>query len=153
MLNLFFLFTVIPAIELYLLLQLGAMFGPFNTFALVVVTGIVGARLARREGVAVLSSLQSELAQGIPPTGRLVEGALVFGGGLLLVTPGILTDVAGLSMIFPLTRQLIAPALIEWAKKNVVVAGAGTDYSGHPSRPRQTPPSADTPPPFDHPVY
>ena len=110
--------VVIPAVELFLLLQLGAWMGPWQTFALVVVTGTVGAWLAKREGLGVLTSLRDELAQGLPPGSRLAEGALVLVGGILLITPGVLTDLTGFLFIAPPTRR--APA----------VAGIANPFAG-----------------------
>lgn len=97
-------FTVVPAIELYLLISVGAKIGGFNTIAIVIATGIVGAALAKSQGLAVLQKIQDNLAQGQLPTGQILHGLLIFGGGLLLLTPGFLTDLLGLSMVFPGTR-------------------------------------------------
>jgi UPF0716 protein FxsA len=110
--RLLLLFTVVPALELFLLLQLGAWLGAWQTFLLVVVTGTVGAWLAKREGLGVLRQLSVEIQQGIPPGERLAEGLLVFAGGLLLVTPGVITDLTGVLFIFPPTRRWLAPRLV-----------------------------------------
>lgn len=106
------LFTVVPAVELFLLLQLGSLLGPMQTFLLVLGTGIFGAWLAKREGFAVLRQLQADLAKGLPPAVRVVEGALVLVGGLLLVTPGVLTDLTGLLLLLPPVRRSIAPRIV-----------------------------------------
>lgn len=106
---LFLAFTLIPAIEIFLLLQAGAIFGPLNTFAFVILTGVLGAWLAKREGLAVLRQLSEELQRGLPPGSRLMEGALVLVGGVLLITPGVLTDLTGILLIFPPTRRFLAP--------------------------------------------
>ena len=109
MLRLLLLFTVVPTVEIFLLLQLGALMGPTATFLLVLLTGLLGAYLAKREGLGLLTQLAQELQQGLPPGSRLMEGALVIIGGVLLVTPGVMTDITGLSLIIPFTRQRIAP--------------------------------------------
>lgn len=105
------LFTIVPAVELFLLLQLGSWLGPLPTFALILVTGVAGGWLAKREGFAVLRELSAELSNGLPPGERLVEGALVLLGGALLVTPGVLTDLAGILLIVRPTRRWLAPRL------------------------------------------
>ena len=84
-------------VELYLLIMLGARIGAMPTIGLIVLTGIVGASLARQQGLSVLAKIQREMATGIPPTKELVEGALILVGGLVLLTPGILTDIFGFS--------------------------------------------------------
>ena len=121
MLRLLLLFTVVPAIELWMLLQLGAWLGPANTFLLVLLTGVVGAWLAKREGIGVLRQLTAELHKGIPPGDRLMEGALVVVGGLLLVTPGVFTDLTGLLLIAPPSRQFLAPRALAWLASKVQV--------------------------------
>jgi UPF0716 protein FxsA len=110
--KLFVLFTVVPAVEIFLLLQMGSFFGPMPTFLFVLGTGILGAWLAKREGFAVLRQLQSDLAKGLPPAARLVEGALVLIGGLLLITPGVLTDLTGIVLLIPAVRRALAPRIV-----------------------------------------
>jgi UPF0716 protein FxsA len=116
MLRLFALFTVIPTLELYLLFQLGSHIGAGTTIWLVIVTGFIGASMAKREGRSVMSQLKSDTQKGVPPADHLIEGLMVFAGGLLLITPGVLTDLFGFSMIFPLTRKALAPLIRKWAK-------------------------------------
>lgn len=114
MLKLFLLFTLVPTIELFLLLQLGALVGPIYTFLLVVVTGLIGSWLARMEGWSLLGQLKDDLQKGIPPASRLAEGVLVLVGGVLLVTPGVLTDLFGFALMFPLSRRFMAPRLLRY---------------------------------------
>ena len=109
--RLFLLMTVVPAVELYLLIQLGSYLGAATTIWLVIVTGIVGATLAKREGLSVIQKIQEDTRNGIPPAQGLTEGLLVLLGGVLLITPGVLTDIVGLLSIFPLSRRLLAPLL------------------------------------------
>jgi len=121
LLTLLLLFTVVPAIELYALLQLGAWLGAGPTFLLVVTTGIVGSWLAKREGLGVMMELRRELQQGLPPGERVLEGVMVFVGGLLLITPGVFTDLAGFLLITGPTRRLLAPPLLAWLTRNFEV--------------------------------
>lgn len=104
--RLLFLFIFLPMVELYLLIVLGSRIGAMPTIGLIVLTGVIGATLARQQGVSTLSKIQNELRQGRAPARELLEGALIVVGGIVLLTPGILTDLFGFSL-------LIAP--IRWA--------------------------------------
>lgn len=99
------LFIFIPMIELYLLIMLGARIGAMPTIGLIVLTGILGASLARQQGLSVLSKIQREMASGRPPTQELVEGAMIVVGGIVLLTPGILTDIFGFALLIPRFRK------------------------------------------------
>ena len=153
--RLFLLFTVVPSVELYLLFKLAAAMGAAETVALVIVTGIVGSWLAKREGLSVVTRITQEAQAGFPSGDGLLEGALVLAGGLLLVTPGVLTDLTGFLLILPPSRKLLAPALKRWLLKNVKVVQLGQPRPG-PGAGR--PPTDDPKPldsgdsPFDHPV-
>jgi UPF0716 protein FxsA len=101
------LFILVPLLELVLLFRIGQWVGVAPTLLLVGVTGIVGAVLARREGVRALMAVQMEMARGRLPTRPLLDGAAVLVGGAFLVTPGVLTDVIGLLLLLPPTRWLL----------------------------------------------
>lgn len=109
--RLFLLFTAVPLVELWLLLRIGAWMGLLPTLALVVGTGMAGAWLARREGTRCWIAVRSELAEGRVPGQELLHALLVLAAGLLLVTPGVLTDVTGLLLLFRPTRRLAVRAL------------------------------------------
>ncbi len=104
------LFVVVPLLELMLLIQLGQWVGLWPTLLLVFGTGVVGAALARSQGVRTLAAFQRELAQGQMPGGPLMDGLAVLVGGAFLLTPGLLTDVAGFSLLIPTTRRWIRNA-------------------------------------------
>ncbi|MEC8420442.1 MAG: FxsA family protein [Verrucomicrobiota bacterium] len=106
--RLLLLFVFLPMIELYLLIMLGARIGPMPTIGLIVLTGVIGASLARQQGISTLAKIQNELKQGRAPTQELVEGAMIVVGGLVLLTPGILTDLFGFSMMIPGIRRSLA---------------------------------------------
>ncbi len=101
------LFTVIPIIELALLIKIGQIWGLKNTLALVILTGVFGAILLKVQGINVLRRISNELSQGILPSDALFDGFFIFCGGLLLITPGVITDLLGLLMLFPITRKLL----------------------------------------------
>jgi UPF0716 protein FxsA len=99
------LFVVVPIIELMLLIELGKVVGLLPTLALVMLTGITGAWLARAEGLRVFLQFQREIASGKLPGQSLMDGISVLVGGAFLLTPGVLTDVVGFSLLLPPTRR------------------------------------------------
>lgn len=101
------LFVLVPILELVILIRLGQFVGLWPTVAIVLLTGFVGAALARLEGMRVLLQFQRELAAGRLPGQAMLDGISVMLGGVLLLTPGFLTDVVGLSLLFPPTRRWI----------------------------------------------
>ncbi len=103
--RLLLLFTVLPLVELYLLIKIGTVIGGLNTLALVLVTGVTGAYLARLEGYRTMIRAQENLQAGIVPAEEMIDGLLIFAAGVMLITPGILTDGAGLLILFPPTRR------------------------------------------------
>lgn len=108
MLRLFLLFTIVPLLELMLLLQIGGLIGLWPTIAIVIGTGFAGAWLARREGGRSWRAVQSELAGGQIPGEELMHGLFVMIAAVVLVTPGVLTDLAGLALLVrPVRRRLI----------------------------------------------
>ncbi len=98
------LFTLLPLLELYLLLKVGSYLGAGKTVLLVLGTGVLGAYLARLEGWRSWRQMHDRLSRGIAPTGDLVDGVLILAAGLLLMAPGLLTDILGLGLLFPPTR-------------------------------------------------
>ncbi|RMG20745.1 MAG: FxsA family protein [Deltaproteobacteria bacterium] len=114
-------FTLVPLGELYLLLRVGEWLGAGPTLLLVLVTGAAGAALARAQGLKVLREIQDALSAGRLPHRELLEGALVFAGGLMLLTPGVVTDAAGLLVMIPPVRRAAAALLAAWLRRRLVV--------------------------------
>ena len=112
-LRLLLLFTVVPIVELGLLIQVGRVIGLAPTIAIVLVTGITGAALARWQGLATLRRVQTEMSEGRVPTGPLVDGLLILVAGGVLLTPGFLTDALGFLLLIPPTRTAVRRALVE----------------------------------------
>lgn len=106
---LFLAFVLLPFIELYLLIRIGKVIGAVYTILGIIVVGIVGAYLAKREGLKVLRAWQDALREGRMPEEGLLGSALIVLGGLLLITPGVLSDVAGLALLLPWTRRALIP--------------------------------------------
>jgi len=119
--KLFLLFTVIPISEIYLLGVISDKIGLLYTLTIVVLTGIIGASFAKSQGSMVIGKIKSELNSGILPGKEIVESVLILTGGILLVTPGIITDLFGFSLIFPFTRKLYCKILVGYFKKNFTV--------------------------------
>ena len=110
--KLFILFAVLPILEIMLLINVSDSIGGWNTFALVLITAFFGAYFVRREGMQTLASVQHKLATGEMPGKEMSEGLLLLVAGVLLVTPGFITDGLGLLFTLPLTRAPIAKYMV-----------------------------------------
>ncbi|HVI02875.1 MAG TPA: FxsA family protein [Enhygromyxa sp.] len=141
--RLFLLFTLIPLAEIYLLVKLGGLMGVWPTLALVFVTGALGASLARREGRRAIASYQAALAKGQLPEEGIVSGLLILVGGVLLIAPGVLTDVTGLALMIPPVRRAVAKRINARLQKRIadgsvqvmhLGAGGLGGFSGFDSR-------------------
>lgn len=97
--------VVVPALEIWGLLAVGKLIGGWQTFALILLTGFIGAFLAKREGRRVWREAQLDMANGRVPAQSIMDGICVFAGGLLLLTPGFLTDIVGFTLVLPFTRM------------------------------------------------
>ncbi len=160
--KLFLLFTVVPALELYVLVQIGRVIGAPETVLGVILMGALGSWLAKREGLGLLRQLSEDMGKGIPPADRLVEGLLVIVGGVLLITPGVITDVFGIFLLLPLTRRPLARLTRGWLVKTFMGPGSGVNFrssgfffrmGGDPATHGRAPtPEPTEPPRFDHPV-
>lgn len=107
------LFLIIPIIEIYFLIKVGEVIGALPTIILVVLTAVIGAALLRQQGLSTLARLQQSLGQGKLPAQEMIEGVLLAVGGALLMTPGFVTDTMGFLCLLPITRQLLAKAIIK----------------------------------------
>ncbi len=134
--RLLLLFILVPAVELALLIEVGRVIGTPGTLGIIVLTGAVGASLARWQGLRVLRDLQAESAAGRLPADSLMDGAIILLAGALLITPGILTDVFGFLCLVPATRALGKRAVRRRFEKAVregsVVMMGGLDGSSMP---------------------
>ena len=115
LLKLFLAFTIIPIIEIYLLIEIGSMFGALTAVALVILTGFLGAFLARMQGLQTLYRIQESLREGRMPSGELLDALLIGIAGLVLLTPGFLTDSAGFLLLIPATRN----AIKNWLRRQI----------------------------------
>lgn len=110
------LFIIVPAVELWGIITVGKMIGGWPTVLLIILTGFVGAWLAKKQGMQVLRTLQLQLSRGEMPTQTILEGVLVLVGSVLLLTPGFLSDLLGLVFLLPYTRMIIAHLLKKWLR-------------------------------------
>lgn len=101
------LFIVIPLIELYFIIVVGGAIGAFWTVLLVVLTAIVGVHLLRTQGMSTLTRAQRNMAQGKIPAMEMIEGIALAVAGVLLITPGFITDAIGFLCLVPASRQAI----------------------------------------------
>ncbi len=110
--TLLLLFVGLPALELWLLIEVGRRIGSLETIALIVVTGIVGAAMARQQGLRVLSEVQGRVAAGDMPADSLVDGIMILVASALLVTPGVLTDAFGFLCLIPAFRAVVKAEVV-----------------------------------------
>ena len=104
-LKLLILFIAIPLLELALLIKIGALIGTFNTILLILITGILGAALTKQQGLGVITRIREDMALGRVPSDELFNGVCILVGGFLLLTPGLLTDAFGFSLLITSARQ------------------------------------------------
>ena len=115
--NIFFLlFIVIPALEIVVLVLSGKAIGVWPTFALIVATGIIGAFLAKKQGLYTLQRAKDEWMNGRIPSDALLDGICILVGGTLLLTPGFITDTAGFILLLPFAREKMKPWLVRLFK-------------------------------------
>lgn len=137
-LYLFLLLIVLPVVEIIVLVQIGVATHWWVPVLIVVVTGVVGTALARREGWKVLERMREDARTGKVPADSLIDAFLVLLAGVLFVLPGVLTDVVGIVLLFPPSRQLVKRGVAAWFRRNVDlhVEQIGSNYwanSGGPA--------------------
>jgi UPF0716 protein FxsA len=122
LLKLFLAFTLIPFFELYLLIKIGSYLGAFNTILVVIVTGLLGAYLAKLQGIKTMMRVRESLNRGEVPAEDMLDALLIFVAGIVLLTPGFITDLAGLAILAPNTRywfkRWLRKKFDQWISKN-----------------------------------
>lgn len=129
------LFIAVPVVEIWVILEIGGFLGLVPTLGIIVITAMVGAALARRQGFAAVQQLQASLAEGRQVGRSLVEAALILAAGITLLTPGFVTDAVGLALLLPPLRAPVASFLVKWAGRRMTggdmfVAGGGLGGRG-----------------------
>lgn len=142
MLRLFFLLTLIPFIELYLLFKFTERFDFGTTVLMIVGTGMLGAYLSKRQGAHAMMEIRRQMSQGQMPTEALFDGMMIFVAGILLVTPGVLTDFLGLLLLVPPIRRLVRIILVAEFKRRTVMH-VHTTFSSSFQQPPQPHPESD----------
>ena len=148
--RLLLLFILLPMVELALLLLIAQHTSALFTLGLIIVTGVIGAWLARREGTQCLSRIQKELSRGQLPGDSLVDALMILIAGAVLLTPGVLTDLLGFFLLIPPIRVVLKQYVIARFKDRIVVSGFSAspphggdsddiiDVEHHPSEPPRT---------------
>ncbi len=134
--RLLILFIAVPVVELVLLIEIGQRVGTLATVGLIIGTGIVGASLARQQGISTLARLRKDLDDGRLPAEPIVDGVLILIAAAVLITPGVLTDLVGFLCLVPACRQVLKRYLkrrFERAVREGTVGVAVTfDGAGNP---------------------
>lgn len=112
-------FTTLPVLELLLLIELGKAFGTWMTIFLVLGTGVIGAVLAKAQGLLLLGRIRKQLSRGVMPAREMVSGLCVLIGGVLLLTPGVLTDIAGILLLLPPIQYMVGEGIRSWLAKRL----------------------------------
>ena len=107
----FGIFIVVPLLEIFAFIQVGSVVGALPTLALIVLTAVMGALLVRWQGLKVAMDARQTLARDELPVAAVVHGVLLLFAGLLLLTPGFVTDTSGFLLLVPGLRSLLAPAV------------------------------------------
>ena len=137
---LFLLFIVVPIIEIALLIQVSDVIGGFATIALVIITAIIGAKCVKQQGLGAYTNVQQQMAQGQLPGEHIFTGLCVIIAGILLMTPGIMTDVLGFLLLTPAVRRSLSKALLAQASVKVQTGfAAGFGQSGQQSTQQNNP--------------
>ena len=117
--KLLLLFIIVPVVELYILIEVGKKIGSLNTIGIIILTGILGAYLVKSQGFMILKKIQNDLNESILPGNSLIQGAIILAGGILLLTPGFITDIIGFIFLIPVSRRMVKKYLLKWLKSKI----------------------------------
>ena len=129
MAKLFLLFALFPILEIAILLNVSEQIGGWYTVAIVILTAFLGARLVKQEGLSTLTQAQTKMQQGQVPGQEMAEGLLLVIAGVLLITPGFVTDGIGFILSLPITRPLIAKGLLKHIKEQPMQGPLGGQFN------------------------
>ena len=141
------LFFVAPVAEIYVIVQVARGLGGAETILLLVGISLLGAWLAKRQGLAVVRRMQATVAQGRVPSGEIVDGALVILAGALMVTPGFISDCLAILLLLPPTRALVRATILRRIREGGVVASVISSPMGRGRRGPVDVDSWEEPPP------
>ncbi|MGG2095144.1 FxsA family protein [Bacillus sp. S13(2024)] len=114
-----FLFILIPALEVTVLIGSSRWIGLWPTFCVIVIMSIMGAYIAKRQGVAVWREIRYRLSRGEIPGDAVLDAICIFAGGILLVIPGYITDCIGLMLLIPIARKPVKYMIIKWMERKI----------------------------------
>ena len=113
------LFVILPAVELYILLLAGRTFGALNALLLIVLTGVIGAIIAKKQGLKAVQEFSDSMKNYQAPGEAAINGLFVLVGAIFVILPGFVTDILGLLFLFGPTRKLFKPILYKWIRKKM----------------------------------
>jgi UPF0716 protein FxsA len=113
------LIIIVPAAEMGILLASGQIIGVWPTILLIILTGVIGSYLAKKQGIATYYQLQRQMQTGQLPGDALLDGVCILVGGTLLLTPGFITDILGFLLLFPVTRISFKKLMTNWIQKRI----------------------------------
>jgi len=113
------LFIIIPVVELYTLIEIGKKIGTLPTIGIIILTAILGAYLVKNQGFIILKKIKNNIDEGIMPGDSLIQGAIILAGGILLLTPGFITDIIGFIFLIPGSRKIVKKYLLKWLKGKI----------------------------------
>jgi UPF0716 protein FxsA len=113
------LIIVVPAAEIGVLLWSGNTIGFWPTLLMIILTGVLGTYLAKREGLQTIRRVQEQMRIGQVPGQALLDGICILVGGTLLLTPGFITDITGFLMLFPPTRKFFKLLIANSIRKRI----------------------------------
>lgn len=113
------IFIIVPMAELYILIEVGKRIGALTTIGIIILTGIIGTYLIKSQGFMILRKIQSDMNEGNLPGDSLIQGIIILAGGLLLLTPGFITDIVGFIFLIPAGREIVKKYLLIWLKGKI----------------------------------
>ncbi len=113
------LIIVIPALEIALLISAGNIIGIFPTVLLIIGTGVFGAYLAKSQGIQALRNVQNQMGIQQRPGEKIIDGLCILIGGVVLLTPGFITDTIGFLLLIPFTRNRMKPFIYKWIRRRM----------------------------------
>ncbi|HET7387014.1 MAG TPA: FxsA family protein [Nocardioidaceae bacterium] len=128
------LFVVLPAVEIYVLVQIGQVIGALWTVLLLLADGFAGSYLIKHQGGRAWQALREALEQHRMPARELADGALILIGGTLLVTPGFVTDVFGFFCVLPFTRPAARRMLTAFVARRLLASPSSETHGGRTRR-------------------
>ena len=114
--RIFFMLCLVMILEIVVIILSGKLIGLGLTFLFIILTGIIGAYLAKQQGLEIMHKARQQLQYGQIPSEAIIDGICILLGGILLITPGFITDFIGLFLLLPFTRKAIKPLMIHWIK-------------------------------------